>query len=74
MTLEERWRKANEEYRALIKWSNDEAEKISRQLELEGAIQGLDTNREAYAPVHEEYKRRLLALFDKYELPNKPKL
>lgn len=74
MTLEERWQKANEEYRALIKWSNDEAERISRQLESEGILQGLDTNREAYAPIHEEYKRRLLALFDKYDLPNKPKL
>ena len=75
MTLDERWQKANEEYRSLIKWSIVETEKITEQLKQTGKFQyGLDTNREAYAPIHEEYKRRILELFDKYDLPNKPTL
>lgn len=75
MTLEERWQKANEEYRALIKEEWAEIEKVTSELKRTGKYKpGLDTNREAYAPIHEEYKRRTLALFDKYDLPNKPKL
>jgi len=75
MTLEERWQKANEEYGALIKKEIEEIEKITAGLKQAGKYKyGLDTNREAYAPIHEEYKRRTLALFDKYDLPNKPKL
>ena len=43
-------------------------------MDAEGILPGLDTNREVYEPIHEEYKRRVLALFDKYDLPGKPKL
>ena len=75
MTLQERWRKANAEYEELKKWANAESEKVTVELKRTGEYEhGLDTNREAYAPIHEEYKRRILALFDKYDLPNKPKL
>ena len=75
MTLEEHWQKANEEYRALIKAEWEEIEKVTAQLKRTSKYKpGLDTNREAYTPVHEEYKRRTLALFDKYDLPNKPNL
>ena len=75
MTLEERWQKANEEYKALIKAEWAEIEKVTAKLKQTGKYKhGLDTNREAYAPIHEEYKRRTLALFDKYDLPNKPNL
>ena len=73
-SLEERLQRANEEYRALIKWAIEESDKVSKKLKSEGAIQGLDTNRDVYAPVHEEYERRMLAIFDKYNLPNKPNL
>ena len=72
--LKERWRQANIEYRELIQWYIAEADKIYEKLKAEGARGGLDTDREAFAPLNAEYKRRLLALFDKYDLPNKPKL
>ena len=72
-TLQERRRKADEEYIALMRWANEEADKIYEKLKAEGAPHGLDVNREAFAPLDAEYKRRLLALFDKYDLPNKPK-
>ena len=75
MTLEERRQKANSEYRALIKAEQEEVEKVTAELKRTGKYKYRpDTNREAYAPIHEEYKRRALALFDKYDLPNKPKL
>ena len=75
LTLEERWRKADVEYHELIKSEWAEIEKVTAELKRTGKYRhGLDTNREAYAPIHEEYKRRALALFDKYDLPNKPKL
>ena len=75
MTLEERWCKANAEYEELKKWANAESEKITAELKrTEKYKHGLDTNHEAYAPIHEKFKRRTLALYDKYDLPNKPKL
>lgn len=75
MTLEECWCKANAEYEELKKWANAESEKVAMKLKRTGKYKhGLDTNSEAYALVHEEYKRRTLALFDKYDLPNKPEL
>lgn len=74
MTLEERLQKANEEYQVLTKWANEESKKAHAKLKAEGVRMGLDTNREVYAPIHEEYKRRVLNLFDKYDLPNKPTL
>lgn len=74
MTLKERIQKANEEYQLLTKWANEESEKVSAQLKAKGMLIGLDTNREAYAPIHDEYQKRFLALYDKYDLPNKPTL
>ena len=75
MNLEERWYKANAEYEELKNWANAESEKVTMKLKQTGKYKhGLDTNSEAYAPVHEEYKRQTLALFDKYDLPNKPEL
>ena len=73
-SLSERLRKANAEFEELKRWAINETEKIQIRLKKEGIRPGLDTNREAYAFIHEEYKRRLLALFDKYDLPNKPNL
>ncbi len=74
MTLEERWQKANEEYHSLIKWANAESEKIYNCLKSEGKILGLDSCPEEFTHLHEELNRRVLALFDKYDLPGKPKL
>lgn len=72
--LEVRYKKANDEWHKLIEWSIKEKDKISRRLCREGTPLGLDTNREEYEPVNKEFKRRTLALYDKYDLPNKPKL
>ena len=74
MTLKERLQKANEEYQLLTKWANEESEKVHAQLKAEGVLMGLDTNREAYAPIQGEYRKRFLSLYDKYDLPNKPLL
>ncbi|MBR5912942.1 MAG: hypothetical protein IKZ58_01055 [Selenomonadaceae bacterium] len=69
-----RYQKANEEFHKLIKWALDEEEKITNELVASGKyVIGLDTNRAAYEPINSELKRRVLELFDKYDLPNKPK-
>ena len=59
MTLEERWQKANEEYRALIKEEWAEIEKVWEQMNAQGILPGLDTNHEAYSLIHEKYRRRV---------------
>ena len=69
--LEERKRKANAEWKELIKWSVTESQKVSEQLDKEGAIRGLDTNKEAYAYIRETKKRRLKEIAEKYDLPYK---
>ena len=69
-----RYQKANEEFQVLLKWANAEMEKITLKLKEENKyVTGLDTNQKAYLPVQEEFKRKTLAIFDKYNLPNKPK-
>ena len=71
--LEERKRRANEEFQLLLKWANEESDKVTSRLKAEGTyIEGLDTNQKAYLPVQAEFKRKVLELFDKYDLPNKP--
>ena len=69
--LEERKRKATAEWKELIKWSVTESQKVSEQLDKEGAIRGLDTNKEAYAYIRETKKRRLKEIAEKYDLPYK---
>lgn len=71
-TLEERRKKADKEYHELLKWIVDEEKKISRDLSNSDKTRGLDTNRETYTALREEFRRRLFALYDKYNLPNKP--
>ena len=67
--LEERKRKATAEWKELIKWSVTESQKVSEQLDKEGAIRGLDTNKEAFAYIRETKKRRLKEIAEKYDLP-----
>ena len=69
--LEERKRKANEEFHELIKWANDEEDKVSERLDKEGAVRALDTNREAYAYIQETFKKRIKEIAEKYDLPYK---
>ena len=71
--LEERKRLANAEWKELLNWSVAEAQKVSERLNREGAIIGLDTNREAYAYIHETRQRRLIEIAEKYGLPHKLK-
>ena len=66
--LEERKRKANEEFHELIKWANDEEDKVSERLDKEGAVRALDTNREAYAYIQEIFKKRIKEIAEKYDL------
>ena len=68
-SLEERKRKATAEWKELIKWSVTESQKVSEQLDKEGAIRGLDTNKEAFAYIRETKKRRLKEIAEKYDLP-----
>ena len=67
--LEERKRKANEEFHELIRWANAEEDKVSEQLDKEGAIRALDTNREAYSYIQEIFKKRIKEIAEKYDLP-----
>ena len=67
--LEERKRKANDEFHKLIKWANAESDKVSEQLDKEGAIRALDTNREAYAYIQDTFRKRVKEIAEKYDLP-----
>ena len=67
--LEERKRKATAEWKELIKWAVAEEMKVSKKLDEEGAIRGLDTNREAFAYIREIEKKRLKEIAEKYDLP-----
>ena len=70
--LEARYAKANIEFLEIIKWANEEDDKVIARLEKEGKLRGLDGHVEEFAPIRKEYCQRILALFDKYDLPNKP--
>lgn len=70
--LEERFAKADKEFHELILWAIEEEEKITQHLKRKGVQIGLDTNQESYAPIRREYYRRILKIFDKYELSHKP--
>lgn len=71
--LEERKRKATEEWRELIKWELAEEDKVTEQLRREGAVMGLDANHERYAYIRETRLRRMMEIAEKYGLPHKLK-
>lgn len=72
-SLKERYAQADIEREKLSEWYDSECEKIETELKNSGKyVVGLDTNRSAFAPIKEEYQRRFLELYDKYDLPNKP--
>ena len=75
MTVEERARNFAAELRALIKWSNEESEKVYNRLKSEGATLGLDSHPEEFAPIREESFRRYREIIEKYkDLPPGTKL
>lgn len=73
-SLEERETLFAKEYLEIGKWLAAESDRISADLIKRGAVMGLDTNREAYKNMHKEFRHKVLALYDKYDLPNKPNL
>ena len=70
-SLEERRRLADIESEEAKKWLVNEMDKVSEQLNREGAVRGLDTNREAYAYIYETFRRRIKEIGEKYNLPDK---
>ncbi|MBQ9480231.1 MAG: hypothetical protein IJU71_11855 [Selenomonadaceae bacterium] len=55
------------EFDELKRWMLEETRKVSERLNREGAVRGLDTNREAYAYIHETFDRRLKEIVAKYK-------
>lgn len=71
-SLETRFQKADSEFYKLGKWRITETEKIIHELKSKGEVFGLDGDIEELNFIRKEYYRRILEIFDKYELPNKP--
>ena len=69
--LEEREKKAIEEYKKVINWAVKESEKVIAQLEKEGLAIGLDSHRERFAYIREYEQKRLNEILAKYDLLKK---
>lgn len=75
ITLEERKTSAVKEIRDLLNWSLQEEIRITEELKAKGKFQsGLDGNSEEYALLNNEFKKRMKAIFTKYDLPSDTKL
>lgn len=72
MTLDERYKKAEQEFKEIAEWRWSEEEKKIQRLKSEGKALGLDGCSEEFAPIRQECIRKILEIYDKYELPNKP--
>lgn len=70
-SIEERRRLANLEFKELKQWFINENRKVSEKLKEEGAVRGLDSNREAFEYIHETFDRRIKEISEKYNLPEK---
>lgn len=55
------------EIEAVIVWSVRENEKITKKLEEDGLMVGMDTNQEAYKPINDEAKQRIADIIEKYK-------
>ena len=72
-SLKEREKKALEEIMRLAEESNAEDDKITAELKRTGKYKyGLDGDNSAYSENLRKFKLDVLAVFDKYDLPNKP--
>lgn len=68
--LKERERLAMEEYKDLIRWANEEEDRVVERLKREGReILGLDTHREEFAYIKDIVRERLKEIIKKYDLP-----
>jgi len=59
---------AQKEMMEVLKWANQEEDRIYAKLKAEGRLQkGLDANSEDFKPVGQEVKRRIAELQKKYK-------
>lgn len=57
------------EYVSILQWASEECDKVLERLESEHKLVGLDANSEDFAHIHQERKKKVAALYDKYKLP-----
>ena len=62
-----------EEYIRMLEWIISEEEKVIEQLKKEGKYNRLDGHYKELDYIRAERAKRTRELFDKYDLPNKPK-
>ena len=53
---------ARKEFDEIADWVNAEEDKVMAELRKKGKFKGLDTNREAFEPIHRERDRRIAEL------------
>lgn len=53
-------------YNEIIDWYIKETDKITEKLKKENKIQGLDTNKDEYAQLYNEYTNKIRKLREKY--------
>ena len=59
------------EYVSILQWASEECDKVLERLEGENKLVGLDAHSEDFAHIHQERKKKVAALYDKYKLsPN----
>lgn len=66
--LEIRKQQATVEWRKIIDWAIAEEDKVSEQLEREGAVRGLDTNHERFAYIKKTVDSKVQEILQKYGL------
>jgi len=71
-SLEYRIQKAEGEFHQLGEWRIAEVEKVICALESQGKFLGLDGDVKEINLIRKEYYKRVLEIFDKYDLPNRP--
>lgn len=68
------YEQAKKEYISILLWANKECDKVLERLNQEGKLVGLDSQSDEFAYIHDERKKRVAALYDKYRLPSDTKL
>ena len=71
--LEERKKLANKEYKKVREWLIEDGKKRLGELEEKGSFHGFTSEREVCKELYREFAKKCLEIFDKYDLPNKPK-
>lgn len=63
----ERHNKMMAEIEAVVIWPVRESEKVTKRLEADGLMVGMDTNQEAYKSINDEAKRQIDVIIAKYK-------